>query len=285
MMDLEIIKIIQLTRNPVLDWVFYILTQLGDQYAFIVLAVVLYWVYDKKYAHKFAFTFMLSALINTGIKEIFKRPRPYIAHPDEVLVESHWETDGYSFPSGHAQASGVLGYTAYDLSKKLKKPFIWKMGIALMVVVPLSRVYLGQHYVSDVLVGVLFSFMIAHFSFKLIDLMKDKEEIYTLIIVPFFMIGLLFVQNHTFFISAGAFIGFAIGYFLEKRFVKYDVAQKTIIQILKVVIGLLVAILIKEGLKFVFLDTLWFDFLRYLLIGVWVSYGAPWVFKHVFRRH
>ncbi|MEF3693032.1 MAG: phosphatase PAP2 family protein [Acholeplasmataceae bacterium] len=284
-MDLDITKIIQLTRNPVLDWVFYILTQLGDQYTFIVIAVILYWVYDKKYAHRFAFTFMLSALVNTGIKEIFKRPRPYIAHPDEVSVEPHWETDGYSFPSGHAQASGVLGYTAYDLSKRMKKPFIWKIGLALMILVPLSRIYLGQHYLSDVVVGVLFSFFIAHYTFKLIDLMKDKEEIYTLIIVPFFMIGLIFVQNHTFFISAGAFIGFAIGYFLEKRYVKYDVSNKASIQIIKVICGLIGAILIKEGLKFVFADTLWFDFLRYFLIGVWVAYGAPLVFKYVFRRH
>ncbi len=284
-MDLEITKIIQLMRNPVTDWVFYFLTQLGDQYAFIVIAVILYWVYDKKYAHKFAFTYMLSALINTGVKEIFKRPRPYIAHPNEVSVEPHWETDGYSFPSGHAQASGVLGYLAYDLSKRMKRPFIWKIGIALMILVPLSRIYLGQHYLSDVIVGVLLSFFIAHYTFKLIDLMKDKEEIYTLIVIPFFMVGLIFVQNHTFFISAGAFIGFAIGYFLEKRYVKYDVMNKPIIQIFKVVIGLIGAILIKEGLKFVFSDTLWFDFLRYFMIGVWVAYGAPLLFKYVFRSH
>ena len=284
-MDLEITKIIQLMRNPVTDWVFYFLTQLGDQYAFIVIAVILYWVYDKKYAHKFAFTYMLSALINTGVKEIFKRPRPYIAHPNEVSVEPHWETDGYSFPSGHAQASGVLGYLAYDLSKRMKRPFIWKIGIALMILVPLSRIYLGQHYLSDVIVGVLLSFFIAHYTFKLIDLMNDKEEIYTLIVIPFFMVGLIFVQNHTFFISAGAFIGFAIGYFLEKRYVKYDVMNKPIIQILKVIIGLIGAILIKEGLKFVFSDTLWFDFLRYFMIGVWVAYGAPLVFKYVFRSH
>lgn len=284
-MDLEITKIIQLVRNPILDWVFYVLTQLGDQYAFIIVAVILYWIYDKKYAHKFAFTYMLSALVNTGIKEIFKRPRPYIAHPDEVSVESHWETDGYSFPSGHAQASGVLGYTAYDLSKRLKKPFIWSIGIFLMIVVPLSRIYLGQHYLTDVLVGTILSFVLAHYTFKLIDRMNDKEDLYTLMILPLFIIGLFFVENHTFYISAGAFIGFAIGYFLEKRFVQYDVKEKPLIQVIKIIIGLVITLVIKEGLKFVFSDTLWFDFLRYLLIGVWVSYGAPLVFKYVFRRH
>ena len=284
-MDLNIVKTLQLLRNPVTDWVFYILTQLGDQYAFILFAVILYWVYDKKYAHKFAFTYMISALFNTGVKEIFRRERPYLAHPDEVSVKESWKTDGYSFPSGHAQAAGVLGYTAIDLSKRFKQRAIYWMGIAILILVPLSRVYLGQHYLSDVIVGVLLSFTIAHFSFKLVDRMNDKEELYTLIPLPLFLILLLFVQNHTMYIAAGAFIGFAIGYFLEKRYVGYDVKAKPWIQVFKVIIGLIVTLVIKEGVKLIFPEVLIFDFIRYFLIGVWVAYGAPLVFKHVFRSH
>lgn len=284
-MDLNITKFIQLMRNPMFDWIFYVLTQIGDQYFFIALAVILYWTYDKKLAHKFAFTYMFSALINTGIKEIFKRPRPYIAHPNEVSVNQSWKTDGYSFPSGHAQATGVLGYLAYDLSKKEKKKWIWVIGILLMIAVPLSRVYLGQHYLSDVVVGLILSFTIAHFTFKLIDQMKNREEVYTLIPIPLFIIGLFFIQNHALYIAAGGFIGFSIGYFLEKRYVKFEVKAKPIIQVLKVVLGLMVALLIKEGLKFVFPEVLLFDFIRYFMIGIWAAYGAPLVFKYVFRNH
>ena len=56
-MDLNIIKAFQSIQNPILDWFFYITTNLGDQYAFIVVAVILYWTYNKKFAHKFALTF------------------------------------------------------------------------------------------------------------------------------------------------------------------------------------------------------------------------------------
>lgn len=292
-MDLQILKIIQLMRNPVTDWFFYIVTQIGDQYFFIALAVIIYWTINKKYAHKFVFTFMISALFNTILKEIFKRPRPY-TQPG-VYTDPMWMTTGYSFPSGHSQAAGVMGYTAFDASKKTNKKWIWYVGIALMILIPLSRVYLGQHYPSDVLVGLILAFVIAHFVFKLVDAMGDNEHIYTIMLAPIFILFLFFTTNSIVYVAAGGFVGFAVGYYLEKVYVKYDVNTTFLKQVLKVVLGLVVALLIKEGMKFVFPysatvdihSTTWdliFDFIRYLMIGAWAAVGAPLVFKYVFRN-
>jgi membrane-associated phospholipid phosphatase len=277
-MDLEIVKWIQTLRNPVFDWFFYIITQLGDQYVFILLAVIIYWTIDKKFAHKFVFTFMVSAIVNSGIKEIFKRPRPYL-YPG-VQSEPHWNTTGYAFPSGHAQAAGVIGYTLLYSSKKTGYKWMKYVGIAILILVPLSRVYLGQHFLSDVIVGTLLAFILAHYTFKLVDLMGDDEHIYTLMLAPLFIILMFFVKNHDLYIAAGGFVGFAAGYYLEKRFVSYQVKEKLWIQIVKVIFGLIIALAIKEGLKLVFPDTLLFDFFRYLLIGAWAALGAPYVFKH-----
>ncbi|MBU1093830.1 MAG: phosphatase PAP2 family protein [Firmicutes bacterium] len=293
-MDLEIVKIIQQLRNPVFDWLFYIITQIGDQYFFIALVAVIYWTVNKKYAHKFVFTFMLTAIVNTGIKEIVQRIRPF--YYDGIQTEPRWETSGYSFPSGHSQAAGALGYMAYDVSKKLSKKWIWYIGIAIMVLVPFSRVYLGQHFLSDVIVGVTLSFILAHYIFKLVDKMGDNEHIYTLMLAPLFVLSLFFVQNSDLYVAAGGFVGFAVGYYLEKQYVQYDVKTDFWKQVLKVVIGLVIAIALKEGLKLILpysideefnpttLDLI-FDFFRYLLIGVWAAVGAPLVFKYVFKRH
>jgi len=280
-MDLEIVRWIQSFRNPVFDWFFYIITQLGDQYVFILLAVIIYWTIDKKFAHKFVFTFMVSAIVNSGIKEVFKRTRPYY-YPG-IQSETHWNTTGYAFPSGHAQAAGVIGYTALYSAKKTGYKWMKYVGIALLILVPLSRVYLGQHFLSDVIVGTVFAFIIAHYTFKLVDKMGDDEHIYTLMLAPLFIILMFFVKNHDLYIAAGGFVGFAAGYYLEKRFVSYQVKEVIWIQIVKVIFGLIIALVIKEGLKFVFPDTLLFDFFRYLLIGVWAALGAPYVFKHGIR--
>jgi membrane-associated phospholipid phosphatase len=277
-MDLSILRGIQALRTPFLDWFFYIITQLGDQYVFILVAVVIYWTISKKFAHRFVFAFLLSAAINTGLKSIFQRLRPF-NYPG-VETEPHWITDGFSFPSGHAQAAGVLGYTALHTAKYTKYRWLKPVGIALMILVPLSRVYLGQHFPSDVIVGVLLAFLFAHLAFKIVDKMGDDEHIYTLMIAPLFIMLMFFVQNHDLYIAAGGFIGFALGYYLEKRFVGFEVKEVLWIQIIKVVFGLIIAFAIKEGFKLIFPDALFFDFVRYFLIGVWAALGAPYVFKH-----
>lgn len=277
-MDLEIVKLLQSFRNPFFDWFFYITTQIGDQYVFIAIAVILYWTVSKKFAHKFVFAFMFSAALNVGVKEIFQRPRPY-AYPG-VTTEPSWMTTGYAFPSGHAQAAGVLGYTALHAAKKTPYRFFKPIGIVIMILVPLSRIYLGQHFLSDVVVGLVLAIVIAHYTFKLVDLMKDDEHMYTLMLAPVFIALLFLVKNHDLYIAAGGFVGFAVGYYLEKRFVQFDVKAVLWVQIIKVIIGLAIALLIKEGFKMIFPDRLFFDFVRYLLIGVWAALGAPYVFKH-----
>lgn len=282
-MDLKIIEAFQAIQNPIFDWFFYVTTNLGDQYAFILIAAILYWTIDKKYAHKFAMAFLISAFVNTGLKTLIKRPRPYTI--EGIDPPFGYETTGYSFPSGHAQASGVLGYTAYDLHKKTKLNWIKWLGLFIVIVVPLSRVYLAQHYLSDVLVGLVLSVFIAFGMFKLIDLMKDKEEIYTLYLVPLLLLLVIFVPNHDVYIAAGGFVGFAIGYFIEKRYVKYDVDNKMMTQVVKVLLGVIVALIIKEGLKLLFPEQLFFDFLRYFFIGGWAALGAPYSFKYVFKKN
>ncbi len=277
-MDLDIVRWIQTLRNPVFDWFFYIVTQLGDQIFFIALAVVLYWTVNKKFAHKFVFAFLVSAIVNTGLKTLFKRLRPY-NYPGVVSLD-HWTTTGYSFPSGHAQAAGVIGYAGMQGYKHTQKQWMKIAAILILILVPLSRIYLGQHYLSDVVTGVLLAYMMAHVAFLLVDKMGDDEHIYTLMLAPVMIVFLLFFPVHDIAIAAGGFTGFAAGYYLEKVYVKYDVKAVLWIQIVKVIFGLIIALVIKEGFKLFFPDTVFFDFIRYLLIGGWAAVGAPMVFKY-----
>ncbi|MBE0701038.1 MAG: phosphatase PAP2 family protein [Acholeplasmataceae bacterium] len=283
-MDLDIVKALQSLQNPIFDWFFYVVTQIGDQYVFIVIASILYWTINKKYAHKFVMAYLGSAIINVGLKAIFQRPRPFnhegVYEPDIPGVR----TSGTSFPSGHAHAAGVIAHSLYDVYKQTNRKIYYYLGLFVVIFVPLSRVYLGQHFLSDVIVGAVLGFMIAFLMFKLVVLMKDKEHIYTLYVIPIFILLLFFFKDENLYIAAGGFSGFAIGYALEKMYVNFSVENSNWIQVLKIAIGLTGAILFKEGLKLFFPDTLFFDFIRYFMIGVWAAVGAPWVFKHAFRN-
>jgi membrane-associated phospholipid phosphatase len=92
-----------------------------------------------------------SAVLNQLLKGLFERPRPYFEHP--LLVET-----SYSFPSGHAMESfvvyGMLAYFAVLALRSWKARVGVVFGAALLVVlIGLSRMYLGVHYFSDVLAG------------------------------------------------------------------------------------------------------------------------------------
>ena len=92
------------------------------------------------------------ALLNEALKLYFARARPDIA---EMLRQAQ----GYSFPSGHAMGStvvfGALSYLAFRTATQWR----WKaaavaLGATIVLAVSLSRVYLGVHWISDVVAGI-----------------------------------------------------------------------------------------------------------------------------------
>ena len=281
-----IIEFIQQFRNPFFDWFFRIITEAGDAIFFILVGAILYWVFDKKFAFKLMVSFLFSALINGAIKQFTNKPRPYEQGADAVLQETH----GSSMPSGHSQGIGALGsmmiYQYYEI-KWLK----W-LSVALMILVPFSRMYLGQHYLEDVSVGLILGIVFGLLGLFLLSVgNNDKEDIRALYLVPLFLILMIFVHNDQLYVAGGAYIGLSVGYFIEKRYVQYDNKEVWWVQILKVLFGLIVAFLLKEGLKPLFslfynnnlLIEYIFDAIRYSFVALWASLGAMFVFKKALR--
>lgn len=287
---MQIIEFLQSFSNPALDWIMRIITEFGDQYFFILLGAVLYWTVDKKFAFKLMVAYLGSAFINGGLKALTNKPRPYQEGARAILQE----TTGSSMPSGHAQASGSLAINLWNEYYYAK--WVRVLMIAMIILVPLSRMYLGQHYLEDVLVGLVLGLILGStFMFLLGVGNFDKEHIRALYPIPVLLILMAFFHEEPLFVAGGAYMGLTIGYFLEKKYVKAKVKAPVLIQFLKVFMGLAIAFAIKEGLKFIFpysanvdmdptfLDLV-FDFIRYFTIGIWASLGMMWVSKKLFRR-
>lgn len=148
--------IIQIMSEPV-TMVAKTITNFGGALVLISICLIaLLALKNKKYGIAMCINLIVVTLINLIIKNIVGRERPTILR----LVEE----SGYSFPSGHSMASmafyGFLIYLIYNSkikSKKIKITLCTLIGL-LILLIGLSRIYLGVHYASDVLAGFIISF-------------------------------------------------------------------------------------------------------------------------------
>ena len=93
---------------------------------------------------------LLSSLITTGFKQTFKRERPFISYPD--IIYKKRSASGYSFPSGHTTAAFA---TATSISLAFPKWYVIFPSFTYAAAISYSRMYLGVHYPTDILAGIL----------------------------------------------------------------------------------------------------------------------------------
>ena len=271
--ELNIIRAIQSIANPFLDGLFQFITMFGEEAILIPLIAVIYWSFNKKMGEYIAYASLTSVLVNGAIKDIFKAKRP-IGEPGIRSLRVETAT-GYSFPSGHTQGTASF-WSAIAIY--LKKSYMYGISGLIIVLVAISRLYLGVHYPKDVLFGAIFGILTSFITYKLFNKVNNKIALYFITFI-IFIPALLYAHSADFIKGMGTFLGFALGIYVEKKYVNFSVEGKSINKILRVVIGLAILILLKVGLKAVFPNKLVFHFLRYFII-VFFGIGLyPAIFK------
>ena len=271
--ELNIIRAIQSIANPFLDGLFQFITMFGEEAILIPLIAVIYWAFNKKMGEYIAYASLTSVLVNGAIKDIFKAKRP-IGEPGIRSLRVETAT-GYSFPSGHTQGTASF-WSAIAIY--LKNNYMYGISGLIIVLVAISRLYLGVHYPKDVLFGAIFGILTSFITYKLFNKVNNKIALYFITFI-IFIPALLYAHSADFIKGMGTFLGFALGIYVEKKYVNFSVEGKSANKILRVVIGLAILILLKVGLKAVFPNKLVFHFLRYFII-VFFGIGLyPAIFK------
>jgi membrane protein DedA with SNARE-associated domain/membrane-associated phospholipid phosphatase len=157
--DQAISGYVQSLRTPALDKVMIAVTMLGDGKVLAVLALamvaVIGWHRRWRLAGAVAAAFIGASLFVPVLKSIIQRARP---------TELYAGAESFSFPSGHATLSAtIIGIAVLLGANGLSRR--WRLvaflgGIAVIVVIAFSRVYLAAHWPSDVLAGVSFGLMV-----------------------------------------------------------------------------------------------------------------------------
>lgn len=280
-------------RNGFLDIFFSICTAFGEEIVLVGIFAVSYWCINKTLAYKIGFTYFFSGAIVQSIKVTCRVPRPWVRDPGFKPVESALETaTGYSFPSAHTQSSSSL-YASIAFHFGRVKVYI--LSFILIGLVMLSRMYLGVHTPADVLVGFFITTVIAfivHYIYTNFNSTTTTDIICAALMVIFSAFTAIYsyyliktgVNTEALsidgFKSAGAGIGFGIGWFIEKHYIKFKPNACSLpVQILKVILGLAGALALKSGIKMLFGDTCLIAIIRYFIVIMWVVVVYPLIIK------
>ena len=251
-------------RVPGLNEFMLLVTRLGEETAFLVLALILFWCVDKRRGYFVMAVGFMGTMVNQLLKCLCAVPRPWVLDPEFTILEQAREAaSGYSFPSGHTStAVGTFG----SIAATEKRRWLSVGCIVLAVLVGFSRMYVGVHTPYDVLVGAACALLLV-ICFKPIVMGKSEKAMYVLMgILMATGIGfLLYVELHRFpadfdahnltsatknaYTMIGCLAGMFVVYFGEKKWVNFSTEGTWWIQLIKVALGLGLVLVVKAGMK------------------------------------
>ena len=313
--ELELVKLLQSFRSEFSDFLFQVFTMFGEELVIIGILGFFYWVYNKKIGEIMGISVFVSLALNSTIKTLFQRLRPY--QVDSSIVNIRPETSGgYSFPSGHTQGAATV-FSAVGFF--LKKRWISITVGIIILLVAISRLYIGVHYLSDVVVGAMLGIGISWVFAKYLTKKEDNQRIYRVILFVAGFILLIITLLHRFVFEiqvlpnstnafifldrledgykmVGAMLGFVLGLAYEKKHVQFEQHKRVIPNLVRFALGVVVVMAIRLSLSFLFdfiissedlghgefllaFLALMFDFIRYGFM-VFVAIGLyPKLFK------
>ncbi len=161
------------TMSPGLDGFMEAVTFLGTIEFYILFIPLLYWCVDQKLGLRVLFILIITDVPASSFKQLLHEPRPYWLGGVKALADEA----SYGIPSSHASNTlAVWGLIAYTV----KKSWLWIFSILLILLIGLSRLYLGVHFPQDVLggwlLGLLMLVLFIKYENRFLAWWKQKTE-------------------------------------------------------------------------------------------------------------
>lgn len=281
----KILEAFDKIANDFLNIVVFILSKFGSGEIVFAIILFLYYIVDKKLGKKLAYILGSSFIVNGILKSLClaKRPFQFDGHEDlKKLNDSMDNSTGTSFPSGHSQNAGTI-YSA--LYMNTKKNWIKGLCLSALIIVPLTRLYLGVHFPGDVLVGVVIGIIITLILNKIYDSINHTKKYYIiatgfiLVSLPTMIINFNNPAVADLYKSFGLYIAIILGFFVEEKYINFTHQVPIIHLALRLLIGAGIVLGLKAGLKVIFPNHNVFHMIRYFIMSFVGIAIVPFLFK------
>ena len=271
---------------PETKYFFRYITELGGTFIYLVIFFIIFWGINKQMGKILLFVYVSSNFVNYYAKAVIANDRP--PESDWLLIgASHLST-----PSGHAMSSTVFWGMN---SMKIKRLTMWIISIIIIFLVGLSRIYLGVHWLGDVLTGWLFGITILLLVWILEEPITSFVSKYNIIhfylglaifgLIVMILTEMFYESSYNFGAPGGQMIGLGLGFALEHKYVNFEIEfnpGEKWKKIIRILVGIIIVGPLFLGLTFILdSDVVWLKALQYiltLLIGITVW---PFIFKKI----
>lgn len=287
---------------------------LGNEEFYLLVMPALYWCFSPALGLRAALLLMVSNSFNAAFKYLFALPRPYwySANVQALSIET-----SFGLPSGHAQnAASLWGLFAVYTRQKLLKTGLWLLVALIGISRIYLGVHFTTDVLFGWLLGGILLWLTVQLEpaiLRLLNARKPEERLLiafgtSLVMILIGVLGIAATHNtahaqsvlqlaaphlpegespfspETPFTVAGAFFGLALGaLILQMRQIELDSQGSARTLVLRYILGLIGILLLWRGLGALLpsdgsLLALGLRYLRYVLIGGWISAGAPLLF-------
>lgn len=287
---LDVVLWFQSWRGPLMEAYALLFDLMGSVEFYLMLLPLVYWCVDAAFGRRLG-VLVLSALWgNETLKGWWARPRPFQVSD---RVHNLKDLGTYGLPSGHSQVSTTLWGS---VAIQIRRYWVTALVVVYVILMGISRLVMGVHFPQDVLagwaIGLLWLVIYAWAEPRLSRWLPERHTgtlvglvlgvtALGLVIQPGLIPFSSTAAMESSISSLGAFLGVGLGFVLEPRILGFDARGTWWKRLLRLVLGLVVALVLRFGLGALFegLEPApVFRLVRYALMGFWVAGAAPWVF-------
>ena len=268
-MTIDVVKFFQSLRSDFFDFFFNSISFIGEEYVYILVLAIVYFGISQKKGEFLVFILFFTGIFNTWLKGIFTADRPFEKFPDEVINLRPETSPGHSFPSGHTQ-----NFTAFLMSGAilLKKKRYFVIAITLSLLMAISRMYLGVHFLEDVVVSLILGLITAYVGHYFFEKYYDKRFKVYILIGLIGIVSIIFINDESYLKAVGYYLGFVGAMIFNDKVIQYTFSTDLKKRIMRVVVGIVLIAILQIGFGLLGIENFYLKLIRNMVI-VFTGFG------------